>query len=298
MSYVSRYEVTLNGISLASIDPNIAVLDVQYEKPQYARNFFQLADRHGARPGKAYKERAAVSILFEIHTQDIFIRQTVCQAVVAWAKDGGELQINDRPGQKLVCICEEMPSVESVMRWTDTMTITFAAYEVPYWQEVNPTVVTGQCVDGTTTTDWDSAFTEFEITVPGNAPYTLLEMTIDGFTSLCNRVYIENTSRNDGMFKQEGYATLPANVQKIVLEYDENMILNYYYDCYNESQSLYYKDHEEGWLKGIDEVRLNCGQTNHIRLLYGNYVPVGEEETPGVYKRACNVTFTARGLWE
>ena len=295
--YVSRYEATLNGISLASIDPAVAVLDVQYEKPKYKRNLFQLANRNGARPGTRYKDRAAVTILFEIHEQNIFKRQNICQEIIAWAKDGGDLRINDRPGQKLICVCDDFPSVESVRNWTNEMTITFAAYECPYWQEVTPTVIECEYSSRSATT-LEDAFEEYSMTIPGNAPYTLLEMKIDNFTNIGAYVGVQNVSRDDGLFEQRGaiYGGTNRRQDAIILEYDENMIMQYYIYEYDTVQEVYYKRDEQGWLVGVDEVRLNCGKTNTIKFRHGQLNTSADPVT--FTPRACTVTFTARGLWE
>ena len=299
MSYVSRYTVTLNGISMASLDSTIAILDVKYEMPRYKRNLFQLADRNGARPGRTYKDRAAVSVEFEIHEQDIFKRQAVCQQIISWAKDGGELQINDRPGQKLVCVCEELPFIDSVCKWTDFLTVMFAAYDVPYWQEITPTIAEFDYESGSATTDWDSAYDEYELSVPGNAPYTLVEMQITDFTTQAPQTNISviNTSRDDGEFSQsKSGAFILEQYSRVVLEYDENMIVSYYFEYYYSTAQEYRKSNQLGYLDGIDEIRANCGKPNVIKFRYGSSNTAATPPTFTPY--ACKVTFKARGLWE
>lgn len=296
---ISRYEVTLNGTSMGEVSENIIIKDVQYEKPKYKRNLFQLADRHGSRPGKAYKDRAAVTIVFEIHEYGVADRQRVLADIITWARNGGDLRINDRPGQKLICVCEEFPAIESVRDWTNDLSIMFAAYACPYWQEVNPTIVTHQYSNRSATT-LEDAFEEVEMFVPGNAPYTLLEMRIENFETVRTYIGVENASRDDGLFDQHGGMVDGDAITKLanVLEYDENMIMQYYIYEYYEEQQRYIKKDQQGWLVGIDEIRLTCGQNNTIKFRYGQWNAPYDDNPESFTPRACTVTFTARGLWE
>jgi hypothetical protein len=66
----------------------------------------------------------------------------VLQDIVKWAWNGGVLEVNDRDGQQLNCICEAYPSIDSVRDWTNPLSITFAAYEIPYWQDKTATTLT------------------------------------------------------------------------------------------------------------------------------------------------------------
>ena len=170
---ISRYEVTLNGISLASIHPSILITDVSYSPPSYALETFASAKRQGARIRRTYKETAECSVTFAIRAYDIKERQKICQDICRWAKDGGDLRVNDREGQKLQCICGKLPAVGSVRGWTDEMTISFSAYALPYWHEVIPTTLslTGSSGSGT-------------LFVPGSAPETLVEAVITANAAL------------------------------------------------------------------------------------------------------------------
>lgn len=132
---VSRYEVTLNNVSMASLSNDLLILDVHYDPPEYSYSTYQVANRQGAGIYNKKKQSAKVRVDFEIHVYAIDQRQEVLQDVIEWCKDGGVLEINDRDGQQLVCICESLPSIDSVRDWTSPISVTFAAYDVPYWQQ-------------------------------------------------------------------------------------------------------------------------------------------------------------------
>lgn len=155
---ISRYEVTLGGKKLSAVDENLLILDVAYSAPNYSNEAYKVANRDGARVYNRYRDKASVTVTFELHIYDTVKRQTALQNVITWAKNGGVLKINDRANQQLNVICDGYPAINSVRNWTDPLSITFSAYAKPWWEDTKETVVTltGKNARGT-------------LKVPGNA---------------------------------------------------------------------------------------------------------------------------------
>ena len=147
---ISRYEVTLNGNPMSEIDEQLLILDVEYAKPAYDLRTAVNGSLDGARITGRYKESAEVTVSFELHLYGIADRQAACQKVISWARDGGILEINDRPDQRLHVVCSEFPAISSVRNWTDPLQITFTAYPLPWWEDTEETSVTlnGKKVNG------------------------------------------------------------------------------------------------------------------------------------------------------
>lgn len=291
---ISRYEVVLNGISLESLSPHIVITDVSYAPPQYQRDLFTLAQRQGGRIVRSYKEKASVSISFQIRAYDIIERQGICQKICHWAKDGGDLRINDRPGQKLVCVCDSPPAIESVRGWTEELTVVFAAYAIPYWQAVEPTEVTLN-IEHQSSVPYEEAGVPFSIFVPGNAPLAYMNVSIafqsmyDPITEIWNLDDPGYAFRIDGGFGD----TSSTTYREVRMDYDSNNVLNVY-EVGHVMPDDYYVNTSILWaVKDTDEIYVKCGQTNNFKFLYG-YVPVGG----GFVQDACDVTFSVRGLWE
>lgn len=139
---ISRYEVTLNGNKLSEINENLLILNVEYVKPEYRDAVFSPAKREGEIVTERIKARARVNVSFELHVYDIAERQAVYQQVVAWCKNGGVLEINDRPGMRLIAVCEDYPTIDSVRDWTNPLSLTFASRSFPYWEDSEETVAT------------------------------------------------------------------------------------------------------------------------------------------------------------
>lgn len=139
---ISRYEVVLNNVSMADLNENLLILDVSHEQPKFQRETVHVAGREGLVIENQYRETASVTITFELHIYGIAERQSALDSVISWARNGGILKTNDREGQRLVCICDKFPSVNSVKRWTDSLSITFSAYGIPYWEDEQASVIT------------------------------------------------------------------------------------------------------------------------------------------------------------
>lgn len=182
---ISRYEVILNDIALSSINPNIYVLDVNYAAPKIDVSTYNVAKRNGSRIHRMSTNSIGVTVSFEIHSYSIAERQHICGLVSRWAKNGGVLEINDRPGQRLRCICEVRPVIESARNWTDPVKMTFMAYQLPYWEEKEYAVLSlaaGTSGSGTLYVPGseDGAMVEADITA--NASLSSVALTANGKT--------------------------------------------------------------------------------------------------------------------
>ena len=181
---ISRYAVTLNGIALSELSADILILDVGYAQPSYNDRSYSVAKRHGSRLIDRKFNSAGVTVTFEIHAYDIRQRQAICNAVCAWAKNGGVLETNDREGQYLQCVCTGFPSVESARNWTDPLTIEFSAYAIPFWQEKLPQTValTGTSQSGTLYVPGNVDDALVEATIKANASVSSVALTVNGRT--------------------------------------------------------------------------------------------------------------------
>lgn len=179
----SRYEATLNQVTLSSLDSSIYVYDIQYSAPDISTQVMAAAKRPGAIVTDRRQEKTTVTILFEIRKYSIADRQTVCQKITKWAMNGNLLEVNDRSGQQLHVICAQPPVIDSAMRWLNQLSVVFEAYDPPYWEAKNPTTktLTGSDVDDT-------------IIVPGNCDYAPVDVTITPSSTLTSiSVYAGDT---------------------------------------------------------------------------------------------------------
>lgn len=181
----SRYKAVLNGVSLTEISPKIAIRDISYSPAEIRRTTSSLANRSGAMvAGEDQYNGARCEITVEIHEYSTIKRQELCQAIIAWAVNGGVLEINDRPDQMLVCRCDDLPSISSVQEWTEYITMSFSGYESPCWQDIHPAVL---ALSGTSGSGY--------LAVPGVGIKTFAEVEIVPQSTITSiTITVEDTS--------------------------------------------------------------------------------------------------------
>lgn len=235
---ISRYEAVLNGVSLSSISADILIHDISYSAPVFQDDTYSVAKRQGSRILKRDFESASVSISFEIHAYDVRNRQAICNAVCAWAKNGGVLKTNDREGQFLQCVCSQFPSVESARNWTDPLIVSFTAYAYPFWQEVNYSTLALSAGTSGSGTLWVPGSTNdalVEAEVKANASLSSVSLTVKGRTLSLTGLSV-------------------ASGSTIVISYDTDGIQS----IKAGSTSLLDKR------SGVDDLLANCGESNSM----------------------------------
>lgn len=163
---ITRYSVALNGVQLDALDAAIVITDIQYDPPSREILSSRNAGGDGARYRRTRTNSASVVVQFEIHEQDIQRRQDVCEAVQRWCLPGGHLTTGDRPCKRLAVICERPPVVDSALRWTGKLNITFTACSVPFWQDAWPVRI------------GVSAGAPASLYVPGNAANAMVDVSL------------------------------------------------------------------------------------------------------------------------
>ena len=159
--------------------------------------------------GDERKASTSVTVTFELHIYSTPARQAALQSVISWARDGGVLEVNDREGQYLSCVCTKYPSIDSVKKWTNPLSITFTAYKVPYWEESSPTSVT---ISGRNSSG--------SLELPGNGGDALVSCSIRaGGTLTSLRVTVGNTyiDLNNMSVPSGGYVDITYDSDKHIV---------------------------------------------------------------------------------
>lgn len=139
----TRISVALNGIELHSIDEAIVLQGVDEGSPSWNINAGNRANTIGQYVNSVEKKYRDVTVTFAIAEQrDLIRRHEILQQIFAWADKGGDLTVSYRDGQKLRVICTAMPAVKTLTKWAEIYSITFRAYEIPFWQSTDKTSVT------------------------------------------------------------------------------------------------------------------------------------------------------------
>ena len=118
-----------------------------------------------------------VRFAIDVPKKNLAQRRTIWEEVVSWALQKGWLTVDYMPNRRMYVDKVILPSSGDLWTWTDDFQITFLAYNVPFWQDVNPTSVAYRGVSSWTAT----------IGVPGQfrtvADVTFHNATSDTMTS-------------------------------------------------------------------------------------------------------------------
>jgi len=238
----SRYDVVLNGKHMNKIDKNLLVLNVTYPEYEYTQTTYTPAGSEVVIIDNRKKAPAKVNVTFELHLYSITERQEALVKVIEWCKDGGTLKVNDRPGQQLRVVCEQLPAMGSVRDWTAPLTITFASYSCPYWEDDKETVITLQGVSA-----------RADVTAPGNAEETLVSAEI---TSMSKNVEVLYVAAGKSTVALEGIS-LPVN-GRIKIGYDNHGI----FYIRQGSKSIL----DKRTAISYDDLRLPCGSESVLSI--------------------------------
>ena len=234
---ISRYEAVLNGKPLSAISADILILDIAYLPAEINFSLYRGAKRHGNRVYREYVDHRDVIITFAIRAYGVQERQAICNAVQRWAKNGGILQTNDHEGQRLRCVLNSPPTIQSALRWTDPISMTFRAYSLPFWEDLIPTTLSLSGTSGNGNLyvpgSADGGFFEAEA-VPGET-LTTLNLTANGKTLSLTGISVESGTA-------------------VRITYDENMIMS----IMAGSTSLLNKR------SGADDLPLKSGENNSL----------------------------------
>lgn len=136
----TRYECFLDGMPLSSVEACVAVVDIRERPPELAWSTARPAQGEGTLVLDTRCVKREVEVSFCLRDRRPDRRTQALEEVLRWCR-GSRLEISTRPGRFLRVRCVQWPSVDSALRWPDSLCVTFAAWEVPFWQDVRQTHV-------------------------------------------------------------------------------------------------------------------------------------------------------------
>lgn len=231
---MTRYSAWLDGIGLHDISPKLYIMDIEESYPDVNVLTASNAGRDGLRVTNRRRQSLTVVIRFMVHEYDTVARKNIFQQIGAWAK-GKYLTISDRPGQRLRVHCDRVPTAQSALKWTGTQSITFTAYEKPYWEAETALTAARTGSSGS-----------LPMTPPGTAETCFL-----GFTA------VNNTSSALSFIRVKAGDTvitlsdmnIPAG-DSVSVEYDDEGVLHLPLSARTADSS--------------DDLLLICGETNTV----------------------------------
>lgn len=178
----TRCPVWLDGQGLHEIDPRIIITDVCENPPAMLLATAARAQGDGMRLLRRTRQSASVTVRFLIREYAAAQRKALLQKVSAWAQ-GTTLAIGDRPGQHLHVSADALPTVTSMLKWTEELSVTLTAYALPYWQSDAPAALT-TAASGSLMVEGTAPYAQADATLltGGLANTTVLTVQVDDTT--------------------------------------------------------------------------------------------------------------------
>lgn len=146
---ILRRRAALNGNWLDEADPRIVIRGIDAGVPHESIQAMNRMSGVGQRVTSEHFETLDVVITFAIMVprRDLRTRREVFETAVGWAMQRGWLTVNymadNRAQQNRRMHVDKViiPSAGDMWNWTDEYAITLRAYNVPFWQEINPATI-------------------------------------------------------------------------------------------------------------------------------------------------------------
>lgn len=183
---ILAHRVELNGEQLDDIDKRIIIKGVESGAGKMKFTAQTFGRGIGQRVTSRQRETLDVLVKFslDIDEDDMAERMELLEEINAWARDGGWLSCEQKPGRRIRVECVQHPGEGDLYEWTTVYTITFRAYAVPYWQDDAPRRVTAS----------GSLTFQEHIRVDGNTETVMDFSYKNTSSSVCNEITISTGS--------------------------------------------------------------------------------------------------------
>ncbi len=131
----------MNGQSLTALDDTIRLMDVQEDGADMSITTCEMGGRDGTRFLRKRRTCLTVQVILQVRERNPMRRMMVLEKIASWCRDG-LLTVDNRPNQRLNCVCVQGVEGISSVGWADTVTLVFRAYGLPWWESIVPCCVT------------------------------------------------------------------------------------------------------------------------------------------------------------
>jgi hypothetical protein len=176
---ILRHRIALNGAQLDELDERIIVAGIDEQPGRETLSAVSRFGGWGQRVTTRHRDTLDVVVRFgmRIKAKDLPGREELFEKVIAWAVGSGWMTLNYKPDRRLRVKCVQPATVGDPWAWTGEYSITFRAYGVPYWQEVNAGSVTFRGNSGVLTVN-GTAKTAAEVEFGNTSGGTINAVTI------------------------------------------------------------------------------------------------------------------------
>ena len=177
--------VALNSVWLDEIDDRIVISAVEPGEGKENISTSDTATGFGQRITGQKRTTLDIVVRFRMlehgkNVEGLQERAELLEAVNTWAANGGELTVNYKPNRRINVVLAQAPGEGSLWDYTKEYTLTFRAYAVPYWEDLEPqTMSTGTANEGSgTIVIGGSAKTQVDVLLENKSGKSIAEATV------------------------------------------------------------------------------------------------------------------------
>ena len=139
--------VSLGGVQLDELHERVVVLGIDPGTPNESVQTISRMGGSGQRVTLQHWEKLDITVTYgiDVPKTNMILRRQIFDMVNAWALKKGWLRVNWMPGKRVYIDKVTVPTSGDLWEWTNNYTISFTAYNVPFWQDENPTADGTRC---------------------------------------------------------------------------------------------------------------------------------------------------------
>lgn len=132
--------VSLDGVQLDSLDNNIIISGFEEDPEDETINTLEMTGRTGSLPVSRHVREKKITVKFHLRNRktDYNGRNEVLEKITGWAAYGKIMKSTTRPDRKIQVTCTKKPKPTDPRNWTGEYSMTFTAYEKPFWENTTP----------------------------------------------------------------------------------------------------------------------------------------------------------------
>jgi len=136
--------IALDGVQLDELDSRIVIRSIDPGLPKESVSAVNRMGGVGQRVTAQHWETLDVTVSFamDIRKRELAARKALFDLVMDWADRKGWLTVNYIPGRRVYVDKVIPPASGDLWEWDAEYTITFRAYNVPFWQDEAPSSAT------------------------------------------------------------------------------------------------------------------------------------------------------------
>ena len=137
---ILQRRIALNGIWMDELDNRIVISGIEPGEGRENITATDAASGFGQRITGQRRSTLDIAVRFRIYEHGrnevgMTERAMLLEKINTWARPGGILTVNYKPGRRLNVVLAQAPGEGSLWDYTKEFAITFRAYAVPYWED-------------------------------------------------------------------------------------------------------------------------------------------------------------------